>query len=179
MKKLAFIAALFLAFSSCKKENMRDFYKGTGKIITETRALSGFNTIHVEDKINVVLTESPAFEVTVEGGENLIGLIKTELKDSVLSIRNDNKFNFMRSYKKGVITVHIKLPALVSIQQYGQGTIQSANVFTTPVIDIFTKGSGDVILEVNNQRVLTHMHNTSDIYLSGQTGEHDCYQIHY
>ena len=179
-QKFKIFLLLFAVFLfSCKKENMKDFYKGTGETITETRNISGFNTIYVEDKVNVFITESPTFEVKVECGEHLINLVKTELKDTVLKIRNDNKCNFMRSYKKGVINVYIQMPLTVSIQQFGQGTIQSTNVLTTPVIDVLTKGSGDVILEVNNQKVLTHMHNTSDIYLSGRTLEHDCYQIHY
>jgi len=158
---------------------MKDFYKGTGEITTQTRNISGFNTIYVEDKVNVFITESATFEVTVECGEHLIDLVKTELTDTVLKIRNDNKCNFMRSYKKGTINVFIKAPALAFIQQFGQGTIQSTNILTTPVIDVLTKGSGDVILEVNNLQILTHLHNTSDIYLSGRTLEHDCYQVHY
>ena len=158
---------------------MTDLFKGTGKITKQTRNISGFNTIEVEGKINIFITESSTFEVKVECGEHLIDLVKTELKDTVLKIRDDNTCNFARSYKKGTINVYISMPAVEYIRQFGQGTIQSTDTLRTAVIDVLTKGSGDVILTLSNQKVFTHMHNTSDIYLSGRTLQHDCYHIHY
>jgi hypothetical protein len=181
MRKLFFIYFVFIlaSFVSCRKENLWDAFKGTGENTTEVRTIAGFNTLYVEDKINVYITQDSVFEVRIEAGSHLIKLIKIELKDSILKIRNDNKCDFTRSYKKGTVNVFIKMPSIAGIEQHGQGTIQSLNTLTTPVIDILTKGSGDVILRVNNKKIITHLHNTSDIYLSGKTNEHACYQIHY
>ena len=181
MKKLFLISVgfIFISFVSCKKENLWDGFKGTGKNTTEIRNVTGFNSVYVEDKINVYITQDSIFEVRVEAGSHLIKLIRTEIKDSVLKIRNDNKCDFTRSYKKGAINIFVKMPSVRNIEQHGQGTIQTLNTLTTPVIDVYAKSSGDVILTVNNQKVLTHLQNTSDIYISGKTGEHACYQIHY
>lgn len=179
MKNTIYIVIMFMLFFSCKKENRWDFVKGTGKITTELRPTQNYNSIFVEDKINVFITQDSVSEIKVEAGSNLIGLIRTEFKDSILYIRNDNKGNFTRSYKKGTINIYLKVRALANIEQYGQGTIQSINTLTAPFIDIVTKGAGDVILTVDNKKISTHMHNTSDIYLSGRTHELSNYQIHY
>lgn len=167
------IFAFVLSGIACRKENRGDCFKRTGDIITETRSVSGFDKIFVEDNVNVFITQDSVFEVKVEAGENLIPLIKTELTDGELRIKNDNRCNWTRSYKPQV-NVYLKMPVVKYITSDGVGTIKSTNTITTPSFDYRLMNLGDIELTVSNQEVIGHMHGAGDIYLHGTTNHHAC-----
>jgi hypothetical protein len=174
LKRFIFFTALLLpvVFSSCKKENRCDCIKRTGDIIKDVRHIDGFDKIWLETNVNVFITQDTVFEVTVEAGENIAPLIKTEVLDGTLYIRNKNRCNWSRSYKKP-LNVYIKMPRITFITSDGTGDIISLNTITTDTMDIQTKNSGNVELTVNNLRVLTHVHGSGDVTLHGNTSEHD------
>ena len=141
--------------------------KRTGDITTELRNLPYFKQIYVEDNVNVFITQDVFREVKVEGGENLIPLIKTEVKESILYIRNDNKCNWARSYKKGVINIYLTMQDLRFVYHDGSGLIKSTDTIKTPIMDVWTKSSGDVDLTLYVDEVYSHMHSSADVTLRG------------
>lgn len=169
---ISFFLFAIAALSSCKKENRCDCIKRTGDIIVETRNITGFDRIYVETNINVFIAEDSVFDVRVEAGENIVPLIKTEVQNNTLYIRNKNRCNWSRSYKKP-LNVYLRMPKLVYITSDGTGDIKSLNALTSDTIDVQTMNSGNVELTVSNIRTRTHMHGSGDITLSGATGEHD------
>lgn len=178
MKILIYLFILAsLLFASCKKENMGDCFKGTGNIITESRELPFFDSIYVETNINVFITiDSTVREVKVEAGENLLPHIITKVENGKLLIRNNNRCNFARSYKKE-ITVHITLPVIKAIASDSQGFIKSTNTLRSDTVDITIKNAGDIDLKLDVRHVLTHMHGAGDVILSGKTGVHEIHAV--
>lgn len=174
-KQIKIIAILLLVvfFSACKKENRCDCFKRTGSIVTETREVSGFDKLFVEDNVSVFITQDSVFEVKIESGDNLIPLIKTEIIGGTLYIRNKNRCNWTRSYKKP-FNVYIKMPVINYITSDGTGSIKSLNAITTPVFDVQTKNSGDIELTVNSTKITSHMHGSGDLTLHGFVQEHAC-----
>lgn len=162
-----------LLFAACKKENACDCIKRTGPITTQKRELSGFDKIIVHDNIHVFITQDSNFEVIVEAGKNLRGLITTEVSDGTLVIKNKNRCNWTRSYKEP-INVYIKMPVIKYITSEGTGNIKSLNTITTNTFDVRTKNSGNIELTVNNTLVISHMHGAGDLTLHGYTKEHAC-----
>lgn len=171
-KLLIFIFALAL-FSSCKKENRCDCIKRTGKIITESRALSGFDRLYVEDDVNVFLTQDSMFSVKVEAGENIVPLIKTEVNGRMLTIKNNNRCNWTRSYDKP-LNVYISMPTFDLITSDGTGKITGLNPITTDSFYVETQNSGDIELLINNRVMMTRMHGSGDVILNGKTNNHNC-----
>lgn len=169
---VCFLSTL-LFVTSCKQENMCDCIKRTGDIVTETRAVSGFTRVTVEDNLNVFITQDSVFEVKVEAGENIVPLIRAEVSDGVLTLKNDNRCNWSRSYDKP-FNVFIRMPRIDYILSNGTGDIKSSNTITTPNIDLETKSSGNIEFTVNNSKVTSHMFGYGDIYLYGTTQEHAC-----
>lgn len=169
-----------LLLNSCKRENMFDAVKGTGKRVTETRNISGFTKIHMEDKIDVYFTQSidSSYEVKVEGGSHLIPLIKTEVVDGELRIKNDNKFDWMRSYKKSEIKVFVKAPHLISLTSDAVGNFYCNDTLHEDRIDYSLGNSGDVYLKVDCNILNGHFHGAGDAYLSGNVhNENDFYSV--
>lgn len=165
---------LICVIFSCKKENLCDCVKSTGDIKAETRSVVGFDSIYVTTNVNVILTTDSISEVKVEAGENLLSLIKTEVRGKTLYISNNNKCNFMRSYDIPM-NVYIRKSDFKGIQSYGSGFISSTNTIYSDTIDINVRGSGDVNLDVYAPTVLSHMHGIGDLILSGWAGVHQVY----
>src|SRR5688572_6814 len=114
-------ATVFLA--GCAKENAFDCLKSTGKIVTETRQLAAFNTIHVKDNLDVTLIPDSVYYAEVTCGDNLQANVNTEIRNGELWIENINKCNWVRSYKKPM-EVKVHLPKLHSIFHDGFGKIK-------------------------------------------------------
>jgi len=171
--KILYVLLLITLFYACKKENRCDCIKRTGSIITETRVINGFDQVYVEDNLNVFITQDSTFEVKVEAGENIVPLIETSVTDGTLHIRNKNRCNWARSYKKP-FNVYIKMPVIKYITSDGTGNIKGLNTITTDAFDVQTKNSGNIELTVNNLKVTSHMHGSGDLTLHGITIEHDC-----
>ena len=133
--------------------------------------MSGFNEIYVEDNVNVYLTQDSIYSVIVEAGENIVPLIKTEITNSTLFIRNDNRCNFTRSYDKP-LNVYVSMPSFNYITSDGTGNITGLNTITTDSFDIRTKNSGDVELYLANRVIITRMHGSGDVILHGTTTNH-------
>lgn len=171
--KITLIVFAVLLVTSCKKENSCDCFKRTGSIVNVSREVSGFDKLFVEDNLNVFITQGSVFEVKIESGENLISLIKTEVLDGILFIRNKNRCNWSRSYDKP-FNVYVTMPVLNFLTSDGTGRIRSLNTITTPNLDIQIKNSGDIELVINNSKITSHMHGSGDLTLHGHTLEHAC-----
>ena len=132
-KKISFIILAMLGFSfeGCQKENRCDCIKRTGEIVMVTRSVKPFDKIFAEENVNVFITEDSVQEVKVEAGENIEPLIDTEVTDGILYIRNRNKCNWARSYKKP-LNVYIRVKGLKYITSNGTGTIKSVNAILHP-----------------------------------------------
>ena len=148
---------------------MWDMFKGTGKKISEIRALPAFAKIYLKDNVNVIITQGSTQEVKVEAGEKLVPLIRTRVDTGTLFISNDNKCNWARSYKKGTITVHITMPTLRFIWHYGSGNISCTDTIACDTINILTRETGDVELTLNANVIFNQLHGTSDVTLHGKS----------
>ncbi len=177
MKKIKTFSSLFfiiVLFSTCAEENMCDCVKTTGSIIFESRAVSEFDKIIASNNLNVFITQDSIFEVKIEAGENIVPLIKTEVIDGILYLKNKNRCNWVRSYDQP-FNVYIKMPYLKSVIANGSGNIKSTNTFTTDTMNVEIKSSGNVDLTVENALVISHIFDSGDLTLHGKTQEHSCY----
>jgi hypothetical protein len=161
---------LTISLASCKKEHCFDCFKSTGKIVTEERSLEHFSSIHVSGQIHVLIKQESMNKAIVEAGQNLLNGIATRVEDGVLYIENNNKCNWVRSFKKDInITLYCKELAMITYT--GAGTIRSSGTIVSDVLELdYWSGSGEVILDVQCSRVLVHMHTgPADAEISGTT----------
>lgn len=177
--RLALPLTIYLFFFSCKKESRWDLFKSTGKMVLQSRTVDPFTDIQVgNNRINIFITQDNHFDVKVEAGEHLVENVTTEVRDGRLYIENRNKCNFVRSYKIP-INIFIHMPLLSHIYHDGSGTITSTNTMVNDTIDIITKSAGNVSLDINCNKVLTHLHSNADITLTGFCNQHACYATGY
>lgn len=168
--QLKLIMVVITLLFSCKKENLCDCLKGTGDDIIEYRELAPFKEILIDDEINLfIIPNSDEYGVEIEAGEKIVDLIKTEVKDSMLYITNDNRCNWVRSLKRE-INMYLKVKELVNLEVEG-----SASVFfkDTLFADKFAcrvrKASGSVKLLINcNEAYIGSHSGVCDITAAGK-----------
>ncbi|HQW58476.1 MAG TPA: DUF2807 domain-containing protein, partial [Gammaproteobacteria bacterium] len=107
--KQLFLLFISLVQMACNKESAPDFVQTTGELTQVERTTAEFNEIELNNSIDLVLTQDTVNRIIVEAGRNLIPDILTDVNNGKMVIKNSNKFNFLRSYKKKIrVLVHYK-----------------------------------------------------------------------
>lgn len=159
-----------LILISCEKGHGFDCFKGTGKIIQESRNVGEINNIILYDNVNLILQQDSAESIVVEAGEKIIGSIKTELYGGQLIIKNENRCNWIRSYKKE-INVYLSVRDLHKIIYYGSGDITSLNSIVSDLLEIeIHDGAGSINLIIDTEASWFTLHlGVADIKVIGQS----------
>lgn len=164
----ALLLLLSIGFASCEKGDPTDCFKSTGEEITETRTVSFFNKIVLEDNVNLVLTQSNEYALSVRGGKNVLKKLKTDVENGVLNIKNNNSCNWMRSFERE-LTVFVNVDSLNQIEYRGSGDINCTNAITgdSLLLDIW-EGAGTIDMQVDVRRNFVYFHiGTANVYYSG------------
>ena len=177
MKKYLILSASFiillLTFLGCKKENLCDCFKSTGSETIIYRDLTNsFDTVLMKDKLDVYLIEDTIDKIEIHGGKHLVNLVHTDVANNKLTITNNNKCNFVRSYKRR-IKVYVHVTNLKSIVQNGVGNLYCVNDITSDSLTYQIFNSGDLHLKVNNLFLRGGVNGMGDIYAEGTTLIHN------
>jgi hypothetical protein len=140
-KRNIFIALIFiLATVACTYggfDNMPAI--GSGIVVSETRSVSGFQSVLLEGVAKVDLTIGSSDLVVVEADNNLLPLINTTVQNGTLLIGNTS--NAILPSKP--IRIHIMMKSLEGIALSGSGDIFVSHL-TAKNMRIDLSGSGDI-----------------------------------
>ena len=167
MKRTLYIA-LILLLAACQKFNPGDCFKNSGPVSEETREVSAFTYLHMNNNVDVLLTYNPTYSITVRAGKNVIPGIKTTISGKTLTISNENTCNWVRSFEKP-IEVHISTPRLDSIIYQASGNLIFTNQFVADSIKLdVLEGSGSINLWIKTARARYNLHyGTADLTVRG------------
>lgn len=169
---ISLLIVVSLLLVSCEKGQLLDFAKRTGKTVTVSRPVEDvFTKIYLNDDVNLVITQGPAYDIQLEGGENLLSGIKTTIKDSTLTIRNNNTFNWLRSYDYK-ITAYVTLPDLLDLRYEATSTVTNTDTLRgDSLFVVSTGGSGYINMLVDYNSTHFSINNGSvDMNISGKSG---------
>lgn len=155
---------------------MFDCFKGTGSQTTEPRTLSGFSQIEMHNNVNVIVKPGADYSITVTAGNKLINGITTKLEGNSLVIKNENKCNWVRSFKNKFI-VTVSMPQITGIINYGSGNLTCTDTIRGNELQLDNwTGSGSIKLLLNVGSCRTNVHTGSaDFEYSGHVGVHYFY----
>ncbi len=187
---LCFLVSLMA--TSCQK---MDALFSNGEPVTEYRSVDqDFTVVSMFNNVNVKLVHDshPHMELTCP--KNLIGRVTTEVKGDTLVVRNENDFNWIRSFDYSIdLTVYYD--SLRSVNYYSIGELRSLDslkgmraqsidtiennidtVRTHNFILRIWEGSGDIDLTMNCSVLKTVFNNgTSKVTLHGYAGYTEYY----
>ncbi|HEY0977919.1 MAG TPA: head GIN domain-containing protein [Flavobacteriales bacterium] len=165
----------FVLLWSCQKDQWDDCITSTGPMRTEVRSVGFFDRIDLNDRVDLVLEQGDG-SIRVEAGRNLLGQVVTEVRDGVLYVSNENRCNWVRSFKPR-ITVHVPAGSLHEVTLRGTGNVSGTTTIQRPVFSIQQQGGlGSVRLhmEVDTCRIGFHA-GAGDVVCSGTAAYADLY----
>lgn len=156
MKKLVMLVVLLSLFCSCH-HTFDNGIAGSGTRQTQKRDVASFNSISTEGAFDIEVVCQKPLSLKIEGDDNILPLITTEVSNNVLHVRN------LRNYSvQDPITLKISVPNLEGLSVSGAGKIVVSDVKNekfeidasgaptirvsgdTKVIDIDTSGAGKI-----------------------------------
>jgi hypothetical protein len=178
---LVLCAALALGVSSCQ---FTRGLKGSGNLKTEKRSLSSFKAIDTNGAYTVDVTCQKPVSVEIETDDNILPLIKTEVRDGVLYVTSQERYNATKG-----VTLRVSVPDLAAISSRGAGDIRIADAASNDLkidstgaasvkangkaksLTISSTGAGDVDttkLQAEKARVSVSGAASIDVYASEQ-----------
>lgn len=115
--------------------------KGSGVAAISTREVPAFEAIRVDGSVNVEAVAGEKQSLTLECDDNLLELIRTEVVNGVLVVKQAQPY----STTLGVV-VKVAAPALKSACVSGSGDVCAKNI-SGKAFEVSIRGSGDVEAE--------------------------------
>lgn len=145
MKKALFTLFTFISVCSFAQWGK---VTGNGNMKKETREVSGFTGIALSGNMNVQLSYGSLNSITVEGDENVLPYIETNVEDGVLQVRTKNKTSINTRNK---LMVYVSLTKLTELKVSGSGNITGNGDFSNDgKTNIALSGSGNINVGMNS-----------------------------
>lgn len=175
MKKVLFLLSIFFIFNSCEKPS--DCIESSGRIITKEITVTNFKKLKVYRGIEVVITQGTEYKVQVVAGENFIDNIEVKQNGDQLIFKDNTSCNWVRDY--GQTKILVTTPTLEEVYSKTDRTIRSNGVLTFPNLFFLSldkdadgesgAGTGDFILNIDNDVFKIANNNVSRFYITGKT----------
>ncbi len=173
-KKIA-LAFLFLSLTfSVNAQNWwgkSEKIKGNGNVVTVKRSTNNYRGIAAGGSFDVILIKGTEGNLTIEGEENIIPYIETEINNGILKIKYKKNTN-IRTTKRLTVTVPFK--DIESVALGGSGNVISKEVIKSNNFNVSLGGSGNINLKINSDAVNTNIGGSGNIDLKGNTNELQC-----
>lgn len=145
--------------------------KGNGKVVTVTRTTSDYDGIGVGGSFDVILVKGKEGSITIEGEENIIPYIETEVNGNNLEIKFKKNTN-IRTTKR--LTVTVPYTDIDKVSLGGSGNISNEGIIKTSDLKVSLGGSGNITLKVDSDEVKSSIGGSGNIKLNGSTNEFTC-----
>jgi hypothetical protein len=133
---------------------------GSGNIVTDKRGLSGFTGIDVGGIFKVEATAQKDFGVEVEIDDNLLPMVKTEVRGGILHIELDGRIK-----THGPILVRVSAPDIESIEASGASNIAVTNLNNNS-LNIGSSGASKVSVSGQTAKLTVDVSGASNINAS-------------
>lgn len=146
-RTILFLSLTLLVLSGCYHKFGQATGSGTMKV--EKRTVPSFNAIHLSGAYDAEIVVQKEQRLEIEGDDNLLPLITTEVKSGVLDIGNSKSFS-----TKNKLHLRISVPSLDAISSSGASDIVISSVKSDGFsIDISGAGSLQVSGETQSVEI--------------------------
>ena len=166
MKNVFLFALVILVLAS----GCRGFGKGergSGHILSDTRSVTGFNSIDVSGAIDVYVKQDSSTSVKVEADDNLLQYVEVYTDNSTLVIKT-RRGMWIRPTNS--IKVYVSNPVYREFEVSGASSIHSENEITSgETLRVGLTGASNGKLEFNAPRISVDLSGASDLTIRGRT----------
>ncbi len=168
MKRLFLLAfAIVILLTSCGGNLFGKRVRGDGHITTETRSVTGYNSIDVSGAIDVYVKQDSTQTINIETDQNLMPYIIVREEGGVLKIYPKDNSNLRPT---GAIKVYVSGSNFKKFEASGACDYYSENkISNTESISIEMSGSSDATLELNSPKITAELTGAGKLTLKGET----------
>lgn len=141
-RPLLLLSALSVAASFASSADAREMIQGSGRMVTETRALSGFQDIAAGGSMQLVLRQSGKEGIEIRADDNIVPLIETKVVGGRLEIGSRKNTSYST---RNEIVVTVDLINLRRLDIGGSVDVVG-NGLKTKALQVSLGGSGEVNL---------------------------------
>lgn len=138
-KKVFMMAALGFAIITYVGSNPL-----SAKNIKQERDLTGFNSLVLAISADLYLTQGNEFSFRIEGDEDYLQEVKTEINGNTLRITKDNMFSFRWNNVK--VKIYVTMPEVEGLFVSGSGDIIAQSPIKSDSFTLKVSGSGDITI---------------------------------
>ena len=144
--------------------------KGNGNVTTVTRITSDYNGIKCAGSMDYILVKGTEGKILIEGEENLLEYIITEVKDGNLIVKTKKNANLSPSWNK-TIKITIPFHDIEKVSLAGSGDLWNEDKINTSSFSVSLAGSGDVTINIDASSVKGSIAGSGDLTLKGTTND--------
>ncbi|MBK8905289.1 MAG: DUF2807 domain-containing protein [Anaerolineaceae bacterium] len=125
-KYVIFMIVLTLLITACIGRNGPvETVRGSGNVVTEERAVSGFTAVSLQGVGELVIDQTGSESLTITADDNLLPYVETQVRSGklIISIQDNTLFNNVSE-----LTYHVTVNTIESVQLDGAGSIQVSNL---------------------------------------------------
>lgn len=168
MKKVAILSVVVAFTISCSGQWGKGI-KGNGNTVVIDRSVGEYDGIAVAGWFDVDLVNGKEGELTLEGEENLLEYIITEVKNGKLVIKTEKGVNLKPSSWKDGIRITVPVESIDAISLSGSADIVGKTTLKASDFKTAMSGSGDITLDLETESLSASMSGSGDMNLSGNT----------
>ena len=143
---------------------------GSGDLITETREVSGFDSIDLSGSGEVIVTQGGSESLAVETDDNVMEHVETEVRGGTLHLGFEEGFNLIDPTRL-IFTVGVDDLSELSVS--GSGSVESEGL-DTDRFNVTVSGSGDVqIADLTADSVEAKISGSGNVDLAGEAATQD------
>ena len=122
-------------------DNIENTISGSGIIADRTENLPAFSQLKIDDSLiaTVSIRKGDAYQISINGDDNIINKINWELENDVLKLGITENLNFR---KKSNLNIVISTPKITGIKMGSLGQVSIDNKMVTPDLKIEVEGAG-------------------------------------
>lgn len=143
---------------------------GSGNVVTEDRAVSGVNSVHMEIPGNLEILQGTSQSLTVTGEDNILPLLITNVSGGRLTIRYRPVAN-VRVTRPLKLTLTVNILKELDVSSSSQVTVRP---FTTGDFRLTLSSSGSINLEgIQADQITANLTSSGDILIKGSANQLD------
>lgn len=166
--KLLLVIALIFTTATSAQNWWKNSIKGNGKVTKITRSTGDYEAVRCTGFMDFELVSGKEGNLTIEGEENLLDYIVTEIKNDELIVKVEKGVNLKTSRNKG-IKITIPVDDIEKVSLSGSGDVWNDFVLKTNNLSVQLSGSGDINLNVKTNSLTSAITGSGDVKIVGDT----------
>ncbi|MBI4672111.1 MAG: DUF2807 domain-containing protein [Chloroflexi bacterium] len=144
--RIGIMALLVSGLFGCRFIGGVNVTRGSGNVVTETRAVSGFNSVTLAGFGDLNITQGETESLMIQAEDNILPYITTEVKDDVLTIGLKSGINNVSLSPTNPVKFELAVKTLNSIQLAGAGNI-TTSALKSETLNLTTSGAGSLNMQ--------------------------------